>query len=101
MAYEFSRCTECGEAGHPWWDHGAKGSIKSGSDAWPMTTKNIDGVERTFYNDRELQSFCKAKGVRHRPDSAWVNKRAVGTNWKTGEQIYSEGSGRGMPGSWY
>lgn len=66
-----------------------------------MTTSNIDGVERTFYNDRELQSFCKAKGVKHRPDASWVDKRVVGTDWKTGEQIYSEGSGRGNPGSWY
>jgi len=20
---DFKRCTECGEAGHPWWDHGS------------------------------------------------------------------------------
>ena len=101
MPYSPGRCTECGEEGHPWWDHQVEHSIKSGSDAWPLTTKNIDGVERTFFNDRELQAFCRAKGVTHRPDAAWVDKRVVGTDWRTGEQIYSEGSGRGNPGSWY
>lgn len=68
--------------------------------AWPMTTKNINGKEMTFQNEAELQRACKEFGVTHRPDSAFLEKRYEGLDFRTGQQRYSEGSGRGLPGSW-
>ena len=28
----FDKCTECGEAGHPWWDHDLKPGFKFGEE---------------------------------------------------------------------
>ncbi len=75
-------------------------SMVAGSDCWPLTTTHIDGTPRTFYNDRELQAACKAAGVRHRPDSAFVEQRYEGYDMRAGRQRVEEGSGRGLPGSW-
>lgn len=85
-------CAECTQPG--------RHSATAGSDAWPLTTTHIDGTPRTFYNDTELQAACKAAGVRHRPDTAFLNAEYQGYDIRTGKQRVSEGSGRGMKGQW-
>ncbi len=51
----FDRCTECGESGHPWWDHGAVESFGE-EPIEPYTDWNLDkhgdGVEITTRRQR-------------------------------------------------
>jgi hypothetical protein len=70
------------------------------ASGYPYVTKNITGKEITVTDAGHEAELCKIHGVAKRDDAAWIEKRYVGYNWKTGEQEYSEGSGRGLPGSW-
>jgi len=65
-----------------------------------MTTKNLDGVERTFTSQSDLDRTCKELGVVQRADAAWITQEYRGVDWRTGKQRYVEGSGAGLPGSW-
>jgi predicted nucleic acid-binding Zn ribbon protein len=73
-----------------------------GASAFPYVTKNIrkDGKPVEVTSEKHLQQLCKENGVTHRPDSAWLTKERLGYDWATKKQIYSEGSGRGLPGCW-
>jgi len=90
-------CKECGDATERVW---ALGTRHVGVSAFPFTTKHIDGVERTFSSQTELNQFCKSRGVTQRDDVAWIEKEYLGYDIKTKKQRYREGSGRGLPGSW-
>ena len=96
-------CDSCGrelQIGEwAWCPHGRVDGRPAAS-GFPLTTKHIDGVERTFNSDRELQAFCKANGVTHRPDAGWLTKEIVGMDRKSGKPVYKEGSGVGLPGCW-
>jgi hypothetical protein len=70
------------------------------ASGYPYVTKNITGKEITVTDAGHEAELCKIHGVAKRDDAAWIEKRYVGYNWKTGEQEYTEGSGRGLPGSW-
>lgn len=73
-----------------------------GSSAFPYVTKNLtpDGSPVEVKSERHLAELCKLYGKTHRPDSAWITKEYVGYDWRTGKQVYTEGSGRGLPGCW-
>jgi len=69
--------------------------------AWPMTTTHLSGKPETFSSQAELDRRCKELGVTHRPDNAFLDQEYVGVDFRTGKQRYKEGSGRGLPGSWF
>lgn len=92
-------CPKCGsEEVEKLWSLGTR----PGPSAFPYTTTNLtnDGSRVEVKSAKHLEQLCKKYGKTHRPDASWVNKTYVGYDWKTKKQIYSEGSGRGMPGSW-
>lgn len=69
-------------------------------NTYPFVTSNISGKPIEVQSAMHLESLCKKFGVTHRPDSAWIEQRYEGIDFRTGEQRYEEGSGRGLPGSW-
>jgi hypothetical protein len=70
---------------------------------YPYTTTNLrpDGKPVTITSDAHLQRLCKEFGATPRPDNGWLTKEYKGVDFKTGKQIYKEGSGMGLPGSWF
>lgn len=68
--------------------------------AFPYITTNITGKPIEIRSEAHLQEVCKMNGVVPRPDAAFLEKRYEGLDFRTGKQRYSEGSGRGLPGSW-
>jgi hypothetical protein len=97
-------CEDCGkdvEVGDwPFCPHPSSFKQYSGGNGFPFTTSNLTGKPIEVTSESHLKALCKAHGVVHRPDNAWIEKRQIGTDWKTGKPIYSEPSGRGMKGSW-
>lgn len=65
---------------------------------FPYVTSNITGQPVEVRSEAHLQELCKAAGVTHRPDAAWIEKGVEATGrgpkWK-------EGSGMGLPGCWF
>jgi len=94
-------CKECGESGHPWWDHDVGYRQHAGQGSYPYTTSNITGKPIEVTSPGHEKELCKIHKVRKRDDAAWLEKEYKGFNPMTGKQEYSEGSGRGLPGSWY
>lgn len=90
-------CEECGQATERIWR--ARGARRAAS-GFPFTTTHLNGKPIEVTSESHLQSLCKQYGVTHRPDNGFIEKRVVGTDWRTGKQIWAEGSGRGMKGSW-
>lgn len=72
------------------------------ASAFPYTTKNIhpEGREIEVRSSAHLEELCKRYGKTHRPDAAWLTKEYHGWDPFKKKQIYSEGSGLGMPGCW-
>lgn len=64
---------------------------------FPYVTSNITGSPVEVTSQSHLDSLCKAAGVTHRPDVAWIEKEMEAT--PSGPK-WREGSGRGLPGSW-
>lgn len=69
-------------------------------NAWPMTTTNLTGKPETFADQASLNRRCKELGMRQRDDASYIDQTYGGMDVRTGEQNYSEGSGRGNPGQW-
>ena len=79
------------------------------ASAFPFVSKNFNGEPIEVKSESHLQSLCKQFGVTHRPDAAWVDKEL---QYERGhvkmrrdsrgelQPVYSEGSGRGLPGGW-
>jgi hypothetical protein len=98
---KFGRCAECGEEGHPWWDHETGYKQYSGETSYPYVTTHITGKPIEVTGPGHERELCRIHGVRKRDDAAWVEKRYLGVDPRTGKQRYSEGSGMGLPGVWY
>jgi len=73
------------------------------ASGYPYITKNIspDGKPIEVRSPAHEAELCKIHGVVKRDDQAWIEKQHVGHDWKTGQPVYWEPSGRGMPGSWF
>lgn len=91
---------ECGNLPERVW---ALGNSHRGASGFPYVTTNIlsDGSPVEVRSAQHLDQLCKEHGVTHRPDNGWIDKTYVGVDFRTGKQIYKEGSGMGMPGSWF
>jgi hypothetical protein len=70
------------------------------ASVYPYVTTNITGKPIEVTSAAHLESLCREHNVTHRPDAAWLTQEYKGVDWKTGKQIYKEGSGAGLPGSW-
>lgn len=90
---------ECGKSPERVW---ALGNTHRGASTFPYITTNIlpDGKPIEVTSASHLDSLCKQYNLTHRPDNAWLEKEYMGVDFRTGKQMYKEGSGRGMPGSW-
>lgn len=80
-------------------DWHAEARTHTPGSAWPFVTTHITGKPIEVRSEAHLQELCKAHGVKHRPDSAFLEKNFLGVG-RDGKPRYSEGSGRGLPGSW-
>lgn len=79
--------------------------------AFPYITKNITGSPVEVRDEGHLRELCKIHGVIPRNDAAWTepaNERweQGRFNWKTEKwegqgYVRKEGSGRGLPGTWF
>ncbi len=85
---------ECGAAQDRIW----RVTRHHASSVFPYVTSNITGAPVEVTSQSHLDSLCKANGVVHRPDAAWIEKDMTptgrGPSWR-------EGSGHGLPGSWF
>lgn len=98
------KCPTCGEMGEKVWlpSHGTK----KGEDTYPFVTKDLTGSEieiRSAAHEKEVIAQVEAETgekIRKRDDAAFLTKEHKGLDWKTGQPIYEEGSGAGLPGSW-
>lgn len=93
-------CEVCGGASERVW----RGRQHHGElSGWPMTTKMLDGVPRTFQNLGEWKAAVKAKGLVIRDDASWQDEELgePAYDWKTGRTVYpNKTSGRGCKGQW-
>lgn len=88
------------------------GNNDVGSQTFPYITRNItkDGSPVEVKSPGHLKELCKRHGVIPRPDNGWKETEYKGYQpggldprtheYKKGKQVYREGSGRGLPGSW-
>ncbi len=70
------------------------------SSAFPYITTHLNGKPIEVKSAKHLEQLCKEHGKIHRPDAAWVTERYEGYDIHSGQQVYSQGSGAGVPGSW-
>jgi predicted nucleic acid-binding Zn ribbon protein len=71
--------------------------------AWPLTTThlNSEGKPETFNSAADLERACKERGLRHRPDSAFVEQSMEMERFRTADgrwdmrAVYKEGRGDG------
>lgn len=70
------------------------------SSAFPYTTTHLNGKPIEVKSSKHLEQLCKQYGKVHRPDAAWVTERYEGYDVHSGQQVYTQGSGAGVPGSW-
>lgn len=91
-------CADCGAFGSEkiW-----KVTRHLGGGTFPFVTTHITGKPVEVTSEAHLQALCKEHGVNPRPDAAWLTKEYVGVDFRTGKQIYKEGSGMGLPGCWF
>jgi hypothetical protein len=105
-------CEKCGEAYNIGdWPFCPHGSIRRGNafQAYPYKTRNLtaDGSEvevTSGAHERSLmQQYERDTGNKlvKRDDAAWIGATYEGHDMYNDRQVYSEGSGRGMPGQWY
>lgn len=85
--------------------HGEARTHRPGS-AFPYTTTHITGKPVEVQSLAHLRQLEKRHGVVQRDDNAWLTRQYKGINYKTGAQIYKEGSGygggfKGSNGTWF
>jgi len=68
--------------------------------SYPFTTTAFNGQPITVTDAGHDRALQQQYNVRKRDDVAWIEKQYEGLDFKTGEQKYTEGSGRGLPGQW-
>lgn len=90
---------ECGKPTERVW---ALGTNHNPGGTYPYITKNIlpNGQPVEVTSAAHLDRLCRENGVTHRPDNGWLGKEYKGVDFRTGKQIYKEGSGMGLPGTW-
>ena len=99
------KCPVCGEEGEKIFSPSSKKSGEAGRE-YPFVTKDLTGepIEiRSAGHEREVLSQIEretGEKIRKRDDAAFLTKEHAGTDWRTGEPLYSESSGAGLPGSW-
>jgi len=76
------------------------GRQRGATSIFPYVTTHLTGQPIEIKSASHLRSLEKQHGVRLRDDAAYTDKRWDGYDFKTRQHRYSEGSGRGMPGSW-
>ncbi len=91
-----AECEKCGGATERVWNDVQRGA----TSIFPYTTTHLTGSPIEIKSASHLRQLEKQHGVRLRDDAAFTEKQYKGFNWRTRKQEYSEGSGRGMPGSW-
>jgi hypothetical protein len=95
-------CDSCGKelsiGEWPWCPHGHGAALTEKS--FPYTTTHLNGKPITVTDRAHESRLMKEFGVTKRDDAAWVEKRIVGTDRRTGAPIYKEGNGVGLPGCW-
>src|SRR5687767_14890509 len=82
---------ECGGATEKIW----KITKHVAASAFPFTTTNLTGQPIEVTSPGHLEELCKLHGVTNRPDAAFLTKEYAGVDFRTGKQIYKEGSGLG------
>lgn len=93
-----SPCSQCqSETVEKIWTTTVHSSVAS---AFPYITTNITGSPIEIKSAKHLEQVCREHGVTHRPDNAFLSKEYKGYSFRHNKQIYTEGSGLGMPGSW-
>lgn len=91
---------QCGAPTEKVWRSHRSSSVSS---VFPYVTRNIlpNGDPVEVKSARHLDELCRQNNVTHRPDAAWVEKRFDGVDPRTKKPRYREGSGMGLPGSWF
>ena len=86
-------CSKCGAPRSRVW----RSRSSPASSVFPYVTTHLNGQPIEVRSEMHLQELCKAHGVVHRPDAAWVEKSVEATGkgpkWR-------EGNGVGSPGCW-
>lgn len=69
------KCEKCSEEMDR--NYGAEHAGHVPGGTWPMTTTHLnnEGTPETFNSEKELLAACKARGIRHRPDAAFIESR--------------------------
>jgi hypothetical protein len=99
------KCPTCGEEGEKVWLPSGRATGEGGNE-YPKTTKDITGTEITLTDAAHERAVIAeherktGEKIRKRDDAAFLSKEHAGLDWKTGQPIYKEGSGAGLPGSW-
>lgn len=70
------------------------------ASVFPYVTSHISGKPLEVKSAKHLEQLCKEHGKVHRPDAAWVTESYEGYDWRSGQQVYKQGSGVGMPNCW-
>lgn len=73
---------------------------------WPMTTThlNAEGKAETFASEKDLLRACKERGLRHRPDAAFVEQTVQMEKYRDSNgkwdmrPVYRNGTGDGEKG---
>lgn len=91
-------CAKCAEPTEP--TIISLGVTHKGTSVFPYTTTHITGKPIEIKSPGHLQEICKVHNVRLRDDNAFLEQERIGYDFKTRRQVYHEGSGLGMKGSW-
>lgn len=95
-------CEKCGHelivGDWPFCPHGL--GANAVEKTYPFVTKNFNGQPIEVTSRAHEKALMQQYGVVKRDDSAWIEKRYLGYNRRTGKQEYAEGNGCGLPGCW-
>lgn len=97
-----NKCDLCGKeieiGDFPFCPHGH--GVNATEKSFPYTTSHLSGKPITVTDRAHEKALCSQYNVVKRDDAAWVEKRLVGMDYKTGKPKYREGNGVGNPGCW-
>lgn len=89
-------CRHCAGATERVWQGVQRGAVS----VFPYVTTHLTGKPLEIKDAGHLRQLEKQHGVRLRDDSAFTEQRWEGYDFRNKRHRYTEGSGRGLPGSW-